>query len=235
MANAVAERDIDWLLACEDDVSLFDPPPIQVPEVLERVDAYERTHDRRVGAVLSYGRDLNTRTGRTVPVDAATADHDDDWGLLPVDVGAWGASLIRAGVVRSGILPDPELFFGFEDFDFWMKVHEAGYDVLLDLPRYVALAQRVTDVGRTVAFGGERPVEYSEPWRVYYATRNFIPFARRHGKARWLAVHVLLTFRRAAQTRRFAGWSAALRGLVHGFRGKLGPDDRYRRKVGELR
>ena len=55
-------------------------------------------------------------------------------------------------VVEAGVLPDPEWFFGYEDFDFFCRVHAAGYCVLVDdvAARAVADQQTSRRTGRRV-------------------------------------------------------------------------------------
>ena len=63
-----------------------------------------------------------------VPTRSTSSPREAD--LVPVDVACWGATLVSRRVVDAGVLPDPELFFGVEDFDFFCRVREAGLEVL---------------------------------------------------------------------------------------------------------
>ena len=40
--------------------------------------------------------------------------------------------MVSRAVVDAGVLPDAGLFFGFEDFDFYCRVREAGFSVLAE-------------------------------------------------------------------------------------------------------
>jgi hypothetical protein len=70
-------------------------------------------------------------------------------GLEPIDVAAWGASLVSTEVVRKGVLPDADLFFGFEDFDFFFALRRAGFELLVDRASARAVADsQMTAPGR---------------------------------------------------------------------------------------
>jgi hypothetical protein len=214
-----------WVYVCEDDVGLLDLPSPRVSHVLCEV---ERWRSQPVGAVVAYGRTLDQRGG-TLP--HLPAQHT---GLEPVDVAVWGASLVSTEVVRKGVLPDADLFFGFEDFDFFFALRRAGFELLVDRASARAVADaHMTVQGRDAALSSSRPVESEEPWRYYYAARNFIPLARRYGNWRWLAWHLAYSARRVQLARSAAVSKATLSGLVDGARGRLGCNPRFVRSVGE--
>ncbi len=97
-----------------------------------------------VGAAVAYGRTFVGRGAHTenlVPRPARPA------GSLPVDVACWGATLLSRSVVDAGVLPDPEWFFGLEDFDFFCRVREAGFEVLVDDEAARRVADQQTSAG----------------------------------------------------------------------------------------
>ena len=213
-----------WLYLCEDDVGLFELPPGRLGPLIAAVEARSPADARPVGGVVAYGRDLHRRTGITVP-------HDPGLGARfeTVDVAPWGASLVSTRVLEAGVLPDPEWFFGFEDFDFWLRVTRAGFALLLD-----GDAARATAAGsRDEAFRGERPVDSDEPWRAYYASRNFLELARRHGHVGWTSWHLLKSPRRLQLAQSANHRRAIAHGVWDGLRGRLGVNPKYVRRVGE--
>jgi GT2 family glycosyltransferase len=214
-----------WVYVCEDDVDLFDVPVGRLASLVAEVEGIDRAGQMPIGAVLAYGRDLNPRTGITLPHRPSTPS-----GFDGVDVGCWGATLVSRAVLEAGVLPDAELFFGFEDFDFWLKVTEAGFAVLLDN----RAAVRVALSSRGVAFAGERPLDDDEAWRRYYAARNFLELARRHGHLGWTVTHLVKSLRRMQLARSAAERRAILAGLWDGFRRRLGSNPRYQRQASEL-
>lgn len=214
-----------WAYLCEDDVGLFDLPSPRVADVLTRV---ETDPDKgSIGGVVAYGRQLDHRTGRTTPIVPCEADAGKDF--LPVDVAAWGSSLVRCATVHRGILPDDSLFFGFEDFDYWLAMQEHGFRVVLDVPTGLALGGRVFYGNRDRLLRGQRAVDEEEPWRKYYEARNFFQLWRRHGRWSWIASHSLMTVRRIQQGPTMAHRTASLHGFLDGLRGRRGAHRRYGR------
>jgi len=232
LTEAFSDPSIDWAYLCEDDVGLFALPGPRVADVLERTAAATAVPGAPpVGAVVSYGRTFVRRTGyaeNTVP----PADTPD--GLAPVEVACWGATLVARAVVDAGIRPDPDWFFGYEDFDFFLRVRSAGFSVLVDAVAARAVADQQTSRGRARALGADRPVDAAEAWRAYYVARNFFTFARRHGRPRWIAWHLAYSARRLQLAGSGAERAAYLRGLVDGIRGRLGRNPRYQSHQGEL-
>jgi hypothetical protein len=215
----------EWAYLCEDDVGLFDLPAPRVARLIDEVRAVQGT---TVGAVVAYGRRFDRRGHADNVVPGV-----DEPALVPVDVAAWGATLVRRRVVEAGVLPDSEWFFGYEDFDFFSRIRAAGLRVLVDSEsaRHVATTQ--TTDGRDVAIAADRPTDTDEPWRAYYVARNFFALARAHGSRRWLGWHVAYSVRRLQRSSSAAERSATIHGLIDGLRGRRGAHARYGRETGE--
>jgi hypothetical protein len=228
MLEAFADEATSWAYLCEDDVGLFEIPGPRVAELHGRVEA--RTGSRPTGAVVAYGRRFEGRGGHSVnyvPPHRSTLDLD------VVDVACWGATLVSREVVDRGVLPDTEWFFGYEDFDFFCRVREAGFDVLVDGRAAASVAHQQTVAGRDDAHRQHRPTDADEPWRAYYVARNFFELARRHGRTEWLGWHLAYSARRMQLARSGAERLATLRGLRDGAMGRMGENSRYGRKAGE--
>ncbi len=223
---AVGDPACRWVYLCEDDIGLFDLPAPRVADLVARVDGLTPTHPA-VGAVVAYGRSFVGRGAHTLNVVPPTA------GFAPVDVACWGATLVSRRAVDAGVLPDPELFFGVEDFDFFCSMREAGFEVLVDGEAARAVAGQQTNEGRDAAIRDERPNDAAEAWRAYYHARNSLELARRHGPRSWQAWHVVYTARHLQAARSGAERSAILHGLWDGLRGRLGQNPAYTRGDGE--
>lgn len=224
---AAARNDVDWIYVCEDDVGLFDLPTPRVAELLRRLEVEPEA--RHIGGVIAYGRQVDPKTGRTSPFVP-----DADQPRFPdVDCAAWGASLVRADAVRAGVLPDDDMFFGFEDFDFWFRMKAAGYGVVLDATTARAVAERVFYEQREQQLAGNRPVDSEEPWRKYYEARNFLILRRRYGRWTWTISHIALTVRRAQLAPTWAHRRAAFKGLLDGLLRRTGMNPSYLRGAGE--
>jgi hypothetical protein len=162
-------------------------------------------------------------------VPAAPAD-----GLAPVDVACWGATLVSRSVVDAGVLPDATWFFGLEDFDFFCRVRDAGFDVLLDEVAARRVAEQQTNAGRESAIRDRRPTDTAEAWRAYYHARNSFALARRHGRRSWMVWHLAYSVRHLQKARSGAERTSIVHGLWDGALGRLGENPRYRREVGEF-
>lgn len=224
ITEAFSDPDVAWVYLCEDDVGLFDLP---TPRVARVVEAAESIDDGSLGAVVAYGRDRRGRGGHTLAHRVSQPE-----GFEEVDVAAWGATLLSRRVFEAGVLPDPDYFFGFEDFDFFYRLREAGFKVLVDRESASSGAKE-TEAARTAAFAGERPGDAEEPWRAYYVARNFFRLARRNGTPPWIVFHLAYTVRRLTLARSAAERTAILRGVLDGATGRRGRNARYQRSLGE--
>ena len=136
-------------------------------------------------------------------------------------------------VVDSGVLPDPELFFGVEDFDFFCRAREAGWEVLVDGDAARAVAGQQTNDGRDRAIREDRPNDAAEAWRAYYHARNSSnwPVATGDRSGTHGTPHTRPGTCRPPAVRSRA--SAIVHGLWDGARGRLGQHPRYGRDTGE--
>ncbi len=228
LEEAFRSPHVRWAYLCEDDVGLFDLP---VPRLAPLVEAAERRAGsaERLGAVVAYGRRFVGRGAHTVNVVPDTASA----GWTPVDVACWGATLVSRSVVDAGVLPDPEWFFGLEDFDFFCRVRAAGLSVVLDETAAWRVADQQTLSGREDAHKDRRPTDDAEAWRAYYHARNSIMLARRHGRPSWYVWHLAYSARHLQKARSGAERVAIAHGLWDGALGRTGQHPRYHRTLGE--
>ncbi len=223
---ATADPGCRWIYLCEDDVGLFDLPAPRLAGLLARIEDASAMHPA-LGAVVAYGRSFVGRGAHTVNVVPETAE------LVPVDVASWGATLVSRQVVDSGVLPDPELFFGVEDFDFFCQARAAGWEVLVDGEAARAVAGQQTNEGRDAAIRIHRPNDEAEAWRAYYHARNSLELSRRHGRPSWIAWHLAYSVRHLQAAHGAGERSAIVHGLWDGLRGRLGRNPAYGRETGE--
>jgi GT2 family glycosyltransferase len=231
MAVAFADPSVRWAYLCEDDVGLFSLPSPRLADVVGRVEARGQAPGPPVGAVVAYGRRFVGRGSHTLNVVPTVGSPHQ---LAPVDVASWGATLLSRSVFDAGIVPDPEWFFGLEDFDFFCRVRKAGFDVLVDAVAARAVADEQTSSGRAGALRAHRPVDEHEPWRSYYHARNSFLLARRHGRPSWYAWHLAYSARRLQLASGAEERRAILHGLWDGLQGRRGENAAYGRTVGEL-
>ncbi len=233
MEAAFADPSVRWAYLCEDDVGLFSLPSPRLAEVVARAEDRARLTGRPLGAVVAYGRLFVGRGSHTVnlvpPSGGASADE-----LVPVDVASWGATLLARQVFDAGIVPDQHWFFGLEDFDFFCRVRQGGFDVLVDGVSARAVADEQTSAGRAKAHERHRPTDEREIWRSYYHTRNSILLARRHGHPSWHVWHLAYTIRHLQSAGGREERAAILHGLWDGVMGRFGENRAYGRSEGEL-
>ena len=182
MEAAFADPAIRWAYLCEDDVGLFSLPSPRLADLVRRAESRGRFAGRPIGAVVAYGRRFVGRGAHTVNLAPPAGDPFE---LVPVDVASWGATLLARSVFDVGILPDPDWFFGLEDFDFFCRVRQGGFDVFVDAVSARAVAEQQTSAGRAGALGRHRPTDERETWRSYYhrGTQSCSPgdMGARHG------------------------------------------------------
>jgi GT2 family glycosyltransferase len=220
-----------WAYLCEDDVGLLSLPSPRLADVVQRAERRDALGRRPVGAVVAFGRQFVGRGSHTVNVAPPVGMPDD---LVPVDVASWGATLLARSVFDAGIVPDADWFFGLEDFDFYCRVREGGFDVLVDAVSARAVSDQQTSAGRTRALAPHRPTDEREAWRSYYHARNSVLLARRHGQPSWHAWHLAYSVRRLQKASGNVERKAIVQGLLDGVRGRTGENPDYGRTVGEL-
>ncbi len=231
MEAAFADPSVYWAYLCEDDVGLFSLPSPRLADVVGRAEAHARLPGSPVGAVVAYGRRFVGRGSHTVNLVPPAGSFLE---LVPVDVASWGATLLARPVFDVGIVPDPEWFFGLEDFDFFCRVRQGGFAVLVDAVSARAVAGQQTSAGRAAALGPHRPTDERETWRSYYHARNSILLARRHGRPSWYVWHLAYSVRHLEKATGRDERKAILHGLWDGALGRFGERAEYCRSEGEF-
>jgi glycosyltransferase involved in cell wall biosynthesis len=164
--------DDDWAVLLDDD----DPP--EDPDLLGRLETFAHqvsNRDPRTAGVGVMGARFDWLRGRPAPVP----DGDLE-GVVVVDyVGGNKLPMYRVGVFREvGTFRD-DLFFGFDDLEFGLRVKAAGYRLYVD---GAAWRQRRARRGRLGADRVPSPVLDEPGWRRYYSLRNMIWILRSHGR-----------------------------------------------------
>lgn len=155
-------RDCDWITRVDDDRTHW---PTDLFERVLNAATQASQHHNRVGAIgaagarFSYRRarlvapDLRATTSAVTPVDYVATGH------LP----AYSVSAVRSvGVFRA------ELFFGYTEVEYGLRLRSAGWLVLLsrDLRIAAGLAEHAPRRSRVRATAAD--------WRRYYALRNLL-------------------------------------------------------------
>ena len=231
MEAAFEDPSVRWAYLCEDDVGLFALPTPRLSDVVARAEGRGLSPGRPVGAVVAYGRRF---VGRGSHTSNLVPPPGNPYELVPVDVASWGATLLSRDVFDAGIVPDPEWFFGLEDFDFFCRVRQGSFEVVVDAVSARAVADQQTSAGRAQVLRPHRPTDEHESWRSYYHARNSFLLARRHGHPSWHVWHLAYSARHLQKASGREERRAILRGLWDGARGRFGENADYGRAKGEL-
>lgn len=151
----------DWIYWGDDN----DPP--------FRLDCFERLLAIRdenpfCGVLGAVGHFFDRKKGVIKRIQTRLLEKKD-W--IAVDSIAGGmCMLVASKVVKDGIFPDKDLFFGFEELDFCLKVARKGYILVVDSALFL---QARADTGR-LEF--ERPAYQQKKnlSREYYSLRNLL-------------------------------------------------------------
>jgi glycosyltransferase involved in cell wall biosynthesis len=163
--------DEDWIILLDDD----DPPPDSV--VLRQLRDFGRSmlqSDPRTAGVGLSGARFNQRAGRLVRPHA-----DELRGAVAVDyIGGNQLPCYLARAVRDVGVFTTCLFWGFDDLEYGLRLHRAGY--ALYVPGSVWRDRRRLQ-GR-MGMGGRPSMRVGEvTWRRYYSLRNLIYILRSIG------------------------------------------------------
>lgn len=184
-ATALAASE-DWVLLVDDD----HPPH---PTEIERLWLFGEqmvADDPHTGGVGRAGSRLG-RFGRLRRVS-----NDELVGPVRVDTIAGGSiPLYRVKALHAVGTFDEQLFFGFEELEFGLRMQSGGWSLYIDGPMLLKHRTRLglTDDRRRQGVPSQKPA-----WRRYYSVRNLIHIIRRHRStilAAW--VSTLLLFRAA--------------------------------------
>jgi GT2 family glycosyltransferase len=138
-----------------------------------RSDCFERLLEIRdvnpfCGILGAVGHFFDRKKGEIKRIQTRLLEKKD-W--IEVDSIAGNmCMLVRGDVAKAGIVPDPSLFFGFEELDFCLKVSRKGYSLIVD----TSLFLQAREIWGRIEF--ERP-SYKKKKnlsREYYSLRNLL-------------------------------------------------------------
>ncbi len=173
--------DDDWVVLFDDD----DPPFFDdALESATRFGSQMLANDPSTGAVGISGGRFDTRRGRVIRIGDAEIR-----GAVQVDLSTGGglpayrvAAIRKAGVFRR------ELFFGFEELEYGLRLTRSGFHLYADgekwaerkrVKRERGLLPSEQESADRAAATGVRVVATS--WRRYYSLRNLIFILREFG------------------------------------------------------
>jgi glycosyltransferase involved in cell wall biosynthesis len=161
---ASSAADDDWIVLLDDD------NPTEGPEQLAELLDFARRmrhRDPRLGAVGLVGARFDWRRGRLLRI------RDQELsGPVPVDyIGSGQFPFYRVPAVRAVGPFKAELFFGFEELEYGLRLRRSGWSLYVDGERLRGLRLRAGRLGLSGA-----PSRRLAPltWRRYYGLRNLI-------------------------------------------------------------
>lgn len=178
----LAEEGYSWIAWSDDD-------PPQFEDSFEKVLGTAE-HGTNIGIVGAVGSRFSWSTGMLKRLE----DHELK-GSVPVDSVAGGmVMVINAEVIKKGVLPNPDLFFGFEELDFCLRTKLAGFEIVVNgelAYRYRQAAGRLNMKDSNRYKGWKFSKSKDSLWREYYSIRNFA-YLMRYKYKRPVLVFILL-------------------------------------------
>lgn len=151
----------DWIFWGDDN-----DPPFR-PDCFERLLA-KKDVNPFCGVLGAVGHFFDRKKGIIKRIQTRLLEKKD-W--VQVDSIAGGmCMLVSSDVVRAGILPNKDLFFGFEELDFCLKVSRKGYSLIVDCSLFLEARK------------ASNRLDYKQPFyrykknlvREYYSLRNLL-------------------------------------------------------------
>ena len=161
----VSNAGYDWILWGDDD----DPPPF--PETFEKQFlAIKDSKIQNIGQVGIVGQRFNYHLGK---IDRITDFELQNSNLLQVDTISGGqCKIVSRIVIEAGVLPNHNLFYGFEELDFDLKLKRKGFKSIVEGGFFLSLRKRYNRIDFN------RPIYIKKSSaglkRQYYSTRNLI-------------------------------------------------------------
>lgn len=153
--------ELDWIYWGDDN----DPPFFE--DTFERLLAFKDANPF-CGILGTVGHFFDRKKGVIKRIQSRLLEKKD---FLEVDVVAGGMSLlVNKEVVKSGVLPNKRLFFGFEELDFCLKASRRGFSIIVPCSIFLELRK----LHKRTEF--ERPLYKKKKnlSREYYSFRNLL-------------------------------------------------------------
>jgi rhamnopyranosyl-N-acetylglucosaminyl-diphospho-decaprenol beta-1,3/1,4-galactofuranosyltransferase len=163
--------DDEWVALLDDD----DPP--RTPEMLETLQDFGsrlREEDPRVAGVGICGGRFDRSRGKIVHVE----DHELSGPVPSCGVAGNQLPLFSVHAIRAVGVFDADLFFGFEEFEYGMRLADSGFLVYAHGDLWLRERTHHRRLNRR-SRPDRRLGEVN--WRRYYSLRNLVYIMRRHG------------------------------------------------------
>jgi GT2 family glycosyltransferase len=221
--QAALERGMDLCFLVNNDTRLFPSCVSTLVNTIENhpaagiVGPMVHTWDN-VGRISSAGGRINWRYASAENVGAGVKDHAQ-YPARPVDfINGCGIMVTREAIQHAGLL-DPKFFMYWEEIDWCMRVHNAGFEILFEPKARMQHKATLLD-------------DELNPTTIYYITRNRLLFFYRYtkyplkGVALYSAIHGAMSgIRKHRQAGRYAHAKATQIAILHAFQRRWGRAD----------
>jgi glycosyltransferase involved in cell wall biosynthesis len=217
--DLLAKEGFQWIFWGDDN----DPPRFQ-DAFYSLINMLEDSSFSKFGIVGVVGQRFSKFTGNhlRVPDDELLAKT-----VIPVDVIAGGhCMLVKGEIPLMGILPDPQLFFGFEELDYCLKVGISGYKLAVNGPLFFKSRAKFGKLNFKQPLYIKKKTGGLE--RQYYSTRNTLIILARNSLFQAFGYQLLKAFGKVIYGFRF-GWHYGyknafyiLLGIAHFIKGTRG-------------
>ena len=167
--------DSDWVLLVDDN----DPPfSAGLIDELIRFGEAMLARDRRTAAVGVVGARFDWKRCRLVGMTHLTNGQSGE--AVPVDViGGGHFPLYRVGAIRAVGPFSPNLFWGFEELEYGLRLRKSGFSLYANRPLWQERAAADRNIGsdNRASLG-----LFDFTWRRYYELRNLLHILRKFNR-----------------------------------------------------
>ncbi len=203
----LAEDGYQWIYWGDDD----NPPDF--PDTFEKLLGLIATVPN-VGIASAVGQYFSKHSGNIVRVPDFVLKSNSS---VMVDSIAGGMTmLVNAEVVRSGVLPDAHLFFGFEELDFCIKTKKIGFNLVASTDLFLRSREKFNRLNFQRPFYMRKSVR--DLHRQYYSVRNLIVILKRNRLIWALIYQITKTLGKSIYGFRY-GFNYGKLNLKHSFKG----------------
>lgn len=216
--NLVTNAGYDWILWGDDD----DPPPTS-KTFEKQFLAIKDSKIQNIGQLGIVGQRFNLHLGK---IDRITDFELQNTDLVQVDTISGGqCKIVSRKVIEAGVLPNHNLFYGFEELDFDLKLKEKGFKSIVESGFFLSLRKKYNRIDFN------RPIYIKKSAaglkRQYYSTRNLIYILRTNGFIFALLYQIFKNCLKSLIGFKFGfnygieNFQNILKGVIHGVSGKL--------------
>lgn len=165
----LADEGYKWIYWGDDD----DPPRnnLEFQQIFEGIKKLQ-SNNVFLGIIGGKGGSFNKFTGRTKSLTNAELKKSD---FVEVDVVPGNHTMVvNAEIIDKGILPNENLFFGFEELDFCLKVKKKQYKIYITAHTWLQVRLNANLINNNYHWKSSSFGKTENLIRDYYSTRNLL-------------------------------------------------------------